>query len=418
MNINECIDYEKAKKEFENYLDKYDRNNGSINLKIIHSYEVVNKSEYIARNLNLDEEDIILAKIIALLHDIGRFEQIKEFGAFDDKKLEHAKYSVKLLFEDSKYIRSFVTTSKYDELIYKAIYNHNKLEIESGLNEHELLHARIIRDADKLDNFRVKEADKLEDMFPNIYDKNTIDYETITPDVYETFLNNQCIKLSTRKTIIDYWLCVIAFIFDLNFNVSLKYVKDNDYVNKLIDRLEYKNYETKKQIEKIKKSANEYINKKVKRTRIATRCYLFKDNKIVAIKYKNKGDRTGYYDLPGGKIEDGESAIQCAKRECYEETGLSIDELNYSGNLIIEYPDRIFDFSVFITNNFDGDFKKSEENDVELIDIERLINSEKKFGCIKLLEKDFINNLMNCTNFKYKIEVDDNENIVSINEIE
>ena len=169
---------------------------------------------------------------------------------------------------------------------------------------------------------------------------------------------------------------------------------------------------------KLKKTSNKYTDKKVKKTRIATRCYLFKDNKIVAIKYKNKGNRTGYYDLPGGKIEDGESAIQCAKRECYEETGLSIDELNYSGNLIIEYPDRIFDFSVFITNNFEGDFKKSEENDVELIYIEQLINLEKKFGCIKLLEKDFINNLMNCTNFKYKIEVEDNENIVSINEIE
>ena len=39
------------------------------------------------------------------------------------------------------------------------------------------MHCKIIRDADKIDNFRVKQEDKFEDMFPKIYDKKTIDYE-------------------------------------------------------------------------------------------------------------------------------------------------------------------------------------------------------------------------------------------------
>ena len=75
-----------AKKAFREYLKNYDTKNGSILLKIKHTYEVIKKSEYIANGLRLDKEDIELAKIIALLHDIGRFEQIKEFGEFNDKK--------------------------------------------------------------------------------------------------------------------------------------------------------------------------------------------------------------------------------------------------------------------------------------------------------------------------------------------
>ncbi len=258
--MNKEINYDKAQKEFERYLDSYDRENGSINLKIIHTYEVVKKSEYIARNLNLTEDDINLAKIIAILHDIGRFEQIKNFGVFDDKKLEHAKYSVKYLFEDNIYIRKYIECDKYDDLIYKAIYNHNKLEIEEGLNEHELLHAKIIRDADKLDNFRVKEIDKFEDMFPGIFDKNKVKEEVISENVYNDFLNYKCIKLHDRKTMLDYWFCVIAFIYDLNFDLSLKYVKENNYINKLIDRLEYHNPDTKIKVESLRKAALEYLD--------------------------------------------------------------------------------------------------------------------------------------------------------------
>ena len=256
------MDFELAKKSFQEYLKNYDTNDGSIALKIKHTYEVVKKSEYIANGLRLDKENIELAKIIALLHDIGRFEQIKEFGEFNDKKIEHAEFGVKVLF-DNGLIRKFIDEDKYDNIIYKAIYNHNKYKIEENLNEKELLQCKIIRDADKLDNFRVKEKDKLEDMFPKIYNEKTINYETISEKVYEDFMQHKCIKLEDRKTIIDYWVCVIAFIFDLNFNISLQYVKENNYIDILVNRIEYKNDTTKQKMEDIRKCAKEYIDDRI-----------------------------------------------------------------------------------------------------------------------------------------------------------
>ena len=85
------------------------------------------------------------------------------------------------------------------------------------------------------------------------------------------------------------------------------------------------------------------MNKPIRK---AVRCYLIKDNNVVATKYK-QGNKEGYYDIPGGKIEEGELPEQTAIREMKEETGLDVKNLKYKGNMIIEYPNRIFDFDVF-----------------------------------------------------------------------
>ena len=61
------VDYNKAKKAFDNFIERYDVEDGKINLKFIHTYGVVDSSEYITRDLNLSDEDIELAKLIAFI---------------------------------------------------------------------------------------------------------------------------------------------------------------------------------------------------------------------------------------------------------------------------------------------------------------------------------------------------------------
>lgn len=53
----------------------------------------------------------------------------------------------------------------------------------------------------------------------------------------------------------------IAFIFDLNFDISLNYIKEKNYIDVLIDRIECKNSDTKEKMEAIRKCAKTYINK-------------------------------------------------------------------------------------------------------------------------------------------------------------
>lgn len=250
-----------AEKEFKEYLKQYDLEDGRNKLKVVHTYEVIRKSEYIATQLGLNEENIQLAKLIALLHDIGRFEQVKQtHGFIDNKSFDHADHGVKVLFEE-KMIRKFISDNQYDNVIEKAIANHNKYKIEDGLSELELLHSQIIRDSDKLDNFRVKEKEDFANVFPDTYNPETLEYEAISPKVYEDFMNHKCILIADRKTMIDFNICVIAFIFDLNFAESLEYVKQKGYIDILIDKIDYKNPDTKQKMEQIRECAKKYLEK-------------------------------------------------------------------------------------------------------------------------------------------------------------
>ena len=79
------MDIEIAKNEFLNYTNSYDLSNFNIKRKVDHSLRVMELCKIIAENLNLDVEDIKLAELIGLLHDIGRFEQMKVYNTFNDR---------------------------------------------------------------------------------------------------------------------------------------------------------------------------------------------------------------------------------------------------------------------------------------------------------------------------------------------
>lgn len=258
------IDIQKARVAFKAFLNKYeDQNELGFNLKVVHTYHVVEDAKKIALKLNLSEEDINLAELIALLHDIGRFEEITVLKRFDSINFDHASYGIKMLFDDNM-IRDFITDDSYDEIIKTAINNHNKLSVQEGLDERTLLHAKIIRDADKLDNFRVKKEDKIEAIFPGtVYCNDDIENAKLTDVVYETVKSKKCVDIHDRVTGLDYWVCVLAFIFDLNFKETYEIVKDNDYVNALINRFNYKDLETRKRMENIRNILTLYVDNKI-----------------------------------------------------------------------------------------------------------------------------------------------------------
>ena len=79
------IDLEKAKNEFIKYTNNYDLTNSHITRKIYHSLRVMEVSKKIAEDLKLTQEQIDLATLIGLLHDIARFEQRKRYGTYYDK---------------------------------------------------------------------------------------------------------------------------------------------------------------------------------------------------------------------------------------------------------------------------------------------------------------------------------------------
>ena len=255
------IDLQKARLAFREYINSYDNQSDSgFNLKVVHTYHVIDNAMMIARELGLSEEDINLAGLIAILHDIGRFDELKNLKKFDSVGNDHAMFASKLLFDEGL-ISNFIDTDKYNNIIKKAIENHNKKSIEEGLSDIELLHSKIIRDADKLDNFRVKKEENIENIFPGIVNsREDIENSLISDNVYNSIINKECVDIRDRVYPLDYWICILGFIFDINFEETLLIIKKNDYINILIDRFNYTYSKCK--MNEIRNIINNYIEKR------------------------------------------------------------------------------------------------------------------------------------------------------------
>lgn len=249
------IDIKGAVEEFIKYSEKFDLTNENIKRKQIHSIRVMNISKQIAESLKLSKQEIELACLIGLLHDIARFKQYTEYKTYKDAdSFDHGDIGVKLL-KTKNFIRKFVKEEKYDNIIYKSIKNHNKFKIEEGLSKEELLFSRIIRDADKIDIifqatciFYIGEEEIIENSY-------------ITDKIYDQFNNKSLIKREKNQKLdgVDKVLSIIAFIFDINFKRSFEIIEQKDYINKIINRFNYKNEDTKIKMKKIEQLLNSFI---------------------------------------------------------------------------------------------------------------------------------------------------------------
>lgn len=249
------INYTFAREIFESYLNDYDRADDKVRLKIIHTYGVVGQAAGIARRMRLSDEDTELAKLIALLHDLGRFEQLRRFDSFEPDTMDHAAYGVQVLFEEGM-IRKFLPESTWDPIIRTAIAKHSDYSLSGAADARTQLHARLIRDADKLDNCRVKLADATETFLGASPEE--IGAQEISPAIYDTIFRNQCILSADRKTLMDYWVSYIAYFFDINFRESMDIIVENDFISRIVRRIPYSNPKTAEQMNDIENYVKNY----------------------------------------------------------------------------------------------------------------------------------------------------------------
>ena len=252
------MDIIKAQEAFKNYVKNYNPEDEKVKIKIVHIQEVSRIAKKLAEDLKLSKEDIELAELIGLLHDIGRFEQIKQYHTFVDKdSINHGEYGVKVLFEEGL-IREFIKEDKYDKIIKLAILNHNRADIETGLTEREELHAKIIRDADTTDIFyRLVIGDK-----KAIWESSDLSNDKISDEIFREFKEDKRINYKERKTSADILVSHFAYVYDFNFSQTLKIIKERNYVDQLYKRFKFNDIQTMNRYNEIYKLAKEYLEEK------------------------------------------------------------------------------------------------------------------------------------------------------------
>ncbi len=114
---------------------------------------------------------------------------------------------------------------------------------------------------------------------------------------------------------------------------------------------------------------------------IAVEVYIKKDNKILMVQ-ENKKEKKGKWNMPAGKLEDGETLIEAAIRETKEETGLDI---TIKG--LITVLENIASLGQLVVFYFMGEYIGGEPkcDNIEISDIKWMTEEE-----IKKLDKNTI----------------------------
>ena len=178
-------------------------------------------SRELAEHLSLEAHDAVLAEIMGLLHDVGRCRQFTLYQTFNDALSEdHAALGLKVL-QEQLLLEKMAAADR--ELLYFAIQNHNKKVIAPTQDSRALLFARLLRDADKLDIYRVLE--------PYIAPS---DGSGFSPHFLEQFMAGQQCDYTQIHTMDDRKLVRLMWVYDVNFSWTLQRIVARGYVDKII----------------------------------------------------------------------------------------------------------------------------------------------------------------------------------------
>jgi len=242
--INNCIK-NKTLEDLRNWLTLYvknfysqdSRNNLNIKIKEEHTFKVCDEMESLVKSNCSDPELMYVAGICALFHDIGRFEQYKKYGTFSDMKSEdHAALGVSIIRQEG--ILDFLDKEEYS-LILRAISYHNRAQLPEDETADCLLLTKLIRDADKIDIWRV---------VCEYYSGGTVSHNStiqldlpeeggISDEVMDDIRSGRIVKNGKMKTVDDLKALQMGWVFDINFSHTFKLLRERGYMEELRDSI-------------------------------------------------------------------------------------------------------------------------------------------------------------------------------------
>ena len=207
-------------------------------IKETHTGYVTSNCVELAKDLNFSQHDKDLAKIIGLFHDVGRFRQYSIYKTFNDAHSEdHADLGVKVI-EELDFFKKLPAVDY--EIVKFAIQQHNKKNIAPNDDERKILFAKVIRDADKLDIYRVLEpflAQENADKMPNFIKSTSNLIADVSPDFVENFVAGVQADFYKIRTNGDRKIVRLMWIYDINFAWTMKKILERGYIEKIVSNL-------------------------------------------------------------------------------------------------------------------------------------------------------------------------------------
>lgn len=209
----------------------------NIMLKIEHTRNVCNNIVDIASGSSLDDNQVRLAEAIALFHDLGRFPQYAEYRTFRDAdSVNHGLLGAKTLRKENVL---GMLPSKEQETIIQVVRFHGAYKIPSVLNGNDVFFLKLIRDADKIDIFRVfiEYYESPEEKRASATAFGVPDTPEYSQIMLSRILNRQVASYSHIKTENDFRLMKLSWVFDMHFKESVRLLQERNYLDRIIEML-------------------------------------------------------------------------------------------------------------------------------------------------------------------------------------
>ncbi len=228
------IDRQKVKEQFAAYTRNYDPTDTKIALKIAHTYRVADNCEQIARSIALSDEDVEFAWLSGMLHDIGRFEQVKRYNTFiDSESVDHAEFGADLLFKGEGLITDYTDDRTKDDMMELVIRQHNKYRVCPEAADKALTFCNILRDADKVDILRVNVETPMEEIY------NVSEEELMTSGVSDKVMaevkKHIAVLRDIMETPAEHLIGHIALTFELVYPKSREMALEQGYLNRMFE---------------------------------------------------------------------------------------------------------------------------------------------------------------------------------------
>lgn len=214
------------------------RKNSHYRLKEIHTYYVYQEIGEIAHELGLDAKERLTAKLVGLLHDVGRFEQFRRFDTFNDAfSVNHSCLGAQIA-QGEGFLQGLDDDDK--EAVLTAVRLHGAREVPEGLSQKAGFFLRLIRDADKVDIFRVSSEKYLAYMRdPQAFriEMNIPDEGVCNPEFLDALMNNKLLDYQQMRSMEDMKLLQLGWVYDLNFLPSMRRIRSRRYLEMLVEDL-------------------------------------------------------------------------------------------------------------------------------------------------------------------------------------
>jgi hypothetical protein len=229
------------KKWFSDYCRSFYSSNiedqKNIQLKEEHTFNVCKNIIKIARELSLSDREMMLAEIVALFHDIGRFPQYAQYKTFlDSISVNHGLLGAQTLIGE-KTLKNLPEGEQ--ELIVQAVRFHNAFSIPKIERDDIVFFIKLIRDADKLDIWRVfiEYYESPEEERASAVGLGLPDEADYSEEVLSSIFKKKMGSLSNVKTLNDFKIMQLSWVYDLNFKTSFRMLSERNYIERITSTL-------------------------------------------------------------------------------------------------------------------------------------------------------------------------------------